>query len=274
MGMGDKGNFVPLPDTAPLAVPAGGFTDFEVDWTPKSSGHTCIRAEILSHGSALGELDLSNNRAQENVNDFHPTAGSPYEPVDFEFTVNSDFDAPVEVEFAATGLPPGMSLELEEEWFELDPDEERTVRGRLRVDEGVILPLPEAKRRCRYRFNMHAFVRTPDYLLPFGGITIQTHPSYGSEFKLRGAYLETQAAGEGTLFVTGELVGEYNANQPVDAIIVATDGVTYQGTGETDSNGAFTIEIADVPAGGGRLMLYYFGPDLSPSTLGPEAVKF
>ena len=55
---------------------------------------------------------------------------------------------------------------------------------------------------------------------------------------------------------------------------MATDGVTYQGTGETDSNGAFTIEIADVPAGGGRLMLYYFGPDLSPSTLGPEAVKF
>ena len=275
MGMGDKGNFVPLPDSAPHDIPAGGFTDFAFDWNPKQSGHTCIRAEILSHASALSELDLSNNSAQENVNNFHPTAGSPYKPITFEFTVNNDFPTAIEVEFRPSGLPPGMDLELESDWVELAPDEERTLRGRLFVDETVIPPMPAAQRECNYRFNIHAFIRTQDYMLPFGGITIETTPTKASELVLRGVTQIENNVGVPAALVNGLLMGDWPDNQQVDAVVVSdSDGVTYSGSGFTDSSGSFSIVIDGVPiGGGGKLMLYYFGPNLAPSTLGPLAIK-
>lgn len=275
MGMGDKGDFVPLPDSAPQDIAAGSFTDFAFDWNPKEKGHTCVRAEILTHASALGELDLSNNAAQENVNKFHPTSGSPYEPVTFEYTVNNDFPIPIEVEFRASGLPPGMDLELERDWVELAPDEEKTLRGRLYVDEAMIPPVPPQKRRCNYRFNIHAFIRTEDHMLPFGGITVQTVPTKASELKFRGASHGQDNNAKPVAQITGRLLGDWPANQQIDAVVVSNvDGVTYSGSGTTDGTGVFTLAVKGIPAGGGKLMLYYFGPNLAPSTLGPMSIKF
>lgn len=274
MGMGAQGKFVALPDSAPAGIPAGGFIDFSFDWKPTSAGHTCVRAEVFTHSSALGELDVSNNEAQENVNDFAPTAGSPYAPVEFDFKVDSDFPYPVEVEFHASGLPPGMDLELERDWIELAPNEERILRGRLTVDENLIPPAPESRRACRYRFNLHAFLRTEDHLLPFGGITVQTHPSYGSELVLRSAERVKSAAGVAAgASVGGMLKGQWSSGQPVDAIVVGGDGVSYSGTGTTNGSGVFTVQVPGVPPGPARVMLYYFGPDLSPSTLGPVPIQ-
>lgn len=275
MGVGDKGNFVPFPDSAPQDIPAGGFTDFAFDWNPKESGHTCIRAEIFTHASALGEFDLSNNSAQENVNKFHPTAGSPYQPITFEFTVNNDFPTPIEVEFRPSGLPTGMDLELERDWVELAPDEERTLRGRLFVDENLIPPAPAARRKCNYRFNIHAFIRTQDHMLPFGGITIQTIPTKGSELVLRRTSRTENAEGVPALLVTGLLKGDWPDNQQVDVVVVSdSDGITYSGSDFTNSSGTFSIVVGDVPVGSGKLMFYYFGPNLAPSTLGPLTISF
>lgn len=274
MGMGASGTFVALPDSAPQDIPGGGFSDFSFDWNPESSGHTCVRAEILTHNSALGELDLANNQAQENVNDFHPVQGSPYKPEEFEFTLNNDFPDPIEVELRASGLPPGMDLELESDWFELAPDEEITVRGRLTLDENVIPALPPGKRECQYRFNVHAFIRTYDFMLPFGGITISTTPTRASELVLRGAKWSEGPDGQPLVGISGRLKGDWPQSQQIDAVIVSdTDGMTYSGTATTDGSGNFVIPVAGVPAGGGDLMLYYFGHNLAPSTLGPVKVK-
>lgn len=274
MGMGDKGNFVPFPDSAPQDIPAGGFTDFAFDWKPKAKGHTCIRAEIFSHASALGELDLSNNAAQENINNFHPVAGSPYKPVDFEFTINNDFPTPIEVEFEPSGLPNGMDLELEHRWLELAPDEERTIRGRLFVDESKIPPVHPERRKCNYRFNLHAFIRTEDFRLPFGGITVQVMPTKASQLELRKAGRGESTTGVPLLQLYGRLIGDWPANQSISAAFVSDkDGATYSGTGVTDNAGNFTIQVPGVPEGNGKLMLYYFGPSLAPSTLGPSLVQ-
>lgn len=275
MGMGQDGTFEDFPDdSAPQDIPAGSFADFAFDWNPTSKGHTCLRARILTHNSALGELDLTNNQAQENVNDFHPVAGSPYAPTDFEFTVNSDFDVPIEVELRASGLPPGMKLELEYDWLELAPDEERTVRGRLYVDEAVIPPLHPDRRDCHYRFNVHAFIRTFDYVLPFGGITVTVNPTKASELVFRAVQENENTSGVPVAMVNGELRGDWPANQQVDAVVVSdADGVTYSGHGLTNASGIFSIPVEDLPAGTGRLMLYYFGPNLAPSTLGPMPIN-
>lgn len=274
MGMGQDGEFVDLPDSAPQDIPAGGFTDFAFDWNPISKGHTCLRARILTHSSALGELDLTNNQAQENVNDFYPTAGSPYAPTDFEFTVNSDFDTPIEVELRPSGLPPGMKLELEYDWMELSPDEERTVRGRLYVDEAAIPPLHPDRRECNYRFNVHAFIRTFDYVLPFGGITVTVTPTKASELVYRSVQKGENQGGVPTTTINGLLRGDWPGNQQVDAVVVSdVDGVTYSGHALTNGTGTFALAIEDLPPGDGKLMLYYFGPHLAPSTLGPLPIS-
>ena len=124
IGVGDHGTFEPFPNSAPQDIPAGQFRDFSFEWRPKASGHTCIRADIFTHGSALGDLDPTNNSSQENITDFFPTAGSPYAPVTFDFKVTNGYDHPVEAELIPSGLADGMVLGLERRYVKLGPKEE------------------------------------------------------------------------------------------------------------------------------------------------------
>jgi len=129
IGMGDKGTFVPLPDSAPQDIPANSFRNFVFEWKPEKSGHTCIRAEILTHDSDLADIDPRSDVAQENVDDFYPEAGSPYAPVDFVFSLKNDFPFAVQVELQPSGLVDGMDLELEKAYLKMLPEQAVTLRG-------------------------------------------------------------------------------------------------------------------------------------------------
>ena len=69
--------------------------------------------------------------------------------------------------------------------------------------------------------------------------------------------------------IYGRLEGDYRSNQQVDAALVGSDGKTYEGTTKTANNGSFKIVVPKVPSGPGNLMLFYFGPDMARSYLGP-----
>jgi hypothetical protein len=268
MGMGDKGKFVPFPNSAPQDIPAGGFKDYAFEWHPKQKGHTCIRAEIFTHESDFGELDLSNNDAQENVNSFSPSSGSPYQPVEFLFKVNNDFNWPIEVELIPAGLADGMDLELESAYFTLAPNEERTLHGRLFVDINKIPPAPHIRRQCDYHFNLHALYRTEDALLPFGGISVDVNPNAASKLSFR----EARRGEKKKVIITGLLSGPYHSGQKVDGAVLVK-GKSFGGTAVTNSSGIFEIPV-DVPAQGpAQLMLYYFGPDMADSSAGPIDIK-
>ena len=271
IGVGDHGTFQPFPDSAPKDIPAGQFRDYSFEWRPTKSGHTCIRADIFTHDSALGDLDPTNNSGQENITEFFPTAGSPYEPVPFDFKVTNGYDHPVEAELIPSGLADGMDLELETRYVKLGPKQEKRVKGRLFVDRAKIPPAPKSRRACDYRFNLHAFRRTPDSILPFGGITVNVTPSFGSKV----VFQELGRRDEGgapVAYVTGRLVGPFNSGQVVDAAIVGPDGVSHGGTATTAPNGGFSIPVKGVRPGTARLMLYYFGPDMTASSAGPRSV--
>jgi M6 family metalloprotease-like protein len=267
MGLGDRGRFSPLPDSAPQDIPAGRFTDFAFEWRPAARGHTCLRAEIVTHASTLGDLDLANNAAQENINDFHPTAGSPYAPVPFSFTLTNDSAVVAEAELRVKGLPPGMNVELERRYLTVEPRETVTVAGRLFVDETVIPPGPALQRACGYRFNLLAFRRTQDGVMPWGGITVRVHPGFGARLRSDGLSLDNRG-----VVVRGALEGRFPANQKIDAALVGSDGRMYGGATHTDAGGDFVLSVGRPPRGPGQLMLYYFGPDLSPAAIGPLAV--
>lgn len=267
MGVGDRGRFSPLSDSAPQDIPAGRFADFAFEWRPTVRGHTCLRAEIVTHASALGDLDLTNNAAQENVNDFHPTAGSPYAPLPFEFTVTNDTAVMAEADLRVKGLPPGMNVELERQHLTVEPQQSVVLKGRIFVDEALIPPAPAQNRACGYRFNLLAFRRTRDSVRPWGGITFRVHPGLGAKLRSDGLSLDNRG-----VVVRGALEGPFAANQKVDVALIGADGRAHAGSARTDAAGAFTLTVGRPPRGAGQLMLYYFGPDMSATSLGPVAV--
>ncbi len=316
--MGDKGKYTDIGDSPPKDIAAGGFTDFAFDWRPKESGHTCILARILTFNGPLGDLDRTNEEAQENVNDFAPAAGSPYTPYEFTVNVNSDYSVPADVMLMPTGLITGMVLELEKAYLELGPDEDVTVRGRLFLDENEIPPDPR-DRKQQMEFAVHAFIGTEESFLPFGGVSVIVNPGYASVLELEGLVrladkpeveladpklrsrlndgLKRYQGLSDSYFQTGELseeylketsgfdnpvvvvVGRLDGTQPVplagevvDAVLVDQDRKEWPSTGVVQSDGRFYILFGDPPTGAGKLMLYYFGDQLAPSTLGPELV--
>src|SRR5262249_47020783 len=110
---------------------------------------------------------------------------------------------------------------------------------------------------------------------PFGGISFNLNPAYGSKIDWKELERDKRHENEerGDILVRGNLQGKFPANQPVDGSIVASDGKSYGGTAKTDPSGAFTIRIRGVPSGKGDVMVYYFGPNMTPSSDGPRKAK-
>ncbi len=270
IGMGDKGTFVPLKESDPQDIPPKQFRDFKFEWKPKSKGHTCIRAEIVRHESDFGDLDPRSDVAQENVDDFFPEAGSPYAPVDFAFSLKNDFPFPVEVDLQPSGLVDGMDLELEKAYLKMLPEQAVTLKGRLLLDTAKITP-DFRERKRDYCFNLHAFKRTEDSVLPFGGISVAVHPGFKADLAL-GSIRRDREKQSNDVVVTGTLKGKFPANQRVDVALVASDGRSYGGTGMTDASGNFRAAIGNAPEGKGRVMLYYFGTQMAAATAGPIKV--
>src|SRR5262249_24335014 len=147
---------------------------------------------------------------------------SPYKPLPFDFKLTNGYDHPVDVELLPSNLADGMDVELETAYVKLGPKEERKLKGRLFVDVTKIPPAPKGRRPCAYRFNLHAFRRPRDSVLPFGGVTVNVTPSYPAELVFKEIGKDTTAAGP-TLFVQGVLKGPFNVGQKVDAAVVGSD---------------------------------------------------
>ena len=71
------------------------------------------------------------------------------------------------------------------------------------------------------------------------------------------------------MFLHGRLKGAHKNSQPVDAAVIGSDGKVYQSTATPNSGGVFLMPLEGVPPGIAKVMLYYFGPGMGPSHLGP-----
>ena len=97
-----------------------------IEWTPESSDfpddsdidtstnqthkiHSCIRVVVEPVGD---EPTLSNNDAQENLNYFETSPGSPYHPLMGSFTLTNPFQQDVKVLLQTNGLPQSWDSNL------------------------------------------------------------------------------------------------------------------------------------------------------------------
>ena len=119
-GLGDAGpNWNYLGTLIFPALSAGGVAQDFVLWNPLVDKHTCIKAVIDSDPN---ELSTTNNAAQENVDTFETSAGSPYKPVTLAMNVYNPFrDRGTPVRFEVKDVPRGWMYEVKPRQLELGP---------------------------------------------------------------------------------------------------------------------------------------------------------
>ena len=117
-------------------VPAGGTTDFQLDWTPAHQGHTCLRAQIEFADDAC----KSNNMAMDN-NSIQPASKGT---LTFDFRVYNTTDSAEDVALCLDrlDLPADWLAELSGDLFSLAPGD--SVDVTLTVTTGTPTAVPVA----------------------------------------------------------------------------------------------------------------------------------
>jgi len=193
-GGGDKGNFVVkasytlaevLPGDKPVTAPG--------EWRVPAGfkGHTCVLVEVADYqiprdsgASALASDDVwqANNKAQKNVDVIEPKPNSPYEPVEFDFSVNNSGKRPETAYLEPDGLPYGMRLTIAPRRRLIAAGETAIFRCRLELDDTVIDASCRSDRDFRilvWRLDGHTAVR-------WGGVQYKVKPRKRSRTDLSG----------------------------------------------------------------------------------------
>jgi M6 family metalloprotease-like protein len=280
-GMGDDGEFVKFPDTIFHDIPAGGYADYEFEWTPEVDSHTCVRARIVSHDSPFADVDSGNNESQENIWTFvaeasgdgkalglvDPGASSGYDAIEFDMKIDSDSDYREDVILTVSPLPPGFRFVVDPVQIRLRPHETRTVRGRILVDIDVIPPDANSQ---KLRFSVHALRETPDAYTPWGGGTIQVQVGRRSQIEFRGVDCDPDEAH--WTVIHGALIGPLPGFQQITGAIRNAEGKEFQSSTMTKADGTFEMIFFGAPQGDYDLRLWYHGPTMAWSALGPVAI--
>lgn len=264
-GMGDVGQFVDLPRSAWVDVPAGESRNVWTEWTPTVGEHTCIKVEI-EH--LAGEADIYNNFAQENVNHFYSGSGSPWHPVSFPVRVANPFDGPRRIDLEPAGLGAGWSVRFENKWVEVEPETYRTV-------EVTVTPPPDAERCTKRTLDLYAMTRIDDYIQTYGGVNPIIHLANPIRFQRLevvspGRLLNTVAYSAPTPSVYRLSGVTEPALGDVEIAVIVTDplGRDLVYFGRTDATGAFDVSFPAFWPGRWRAYPYYAGDDCNAPTEG------
>jgi len=143
-----------------------------------TGGETLLRSS--SDAASTDDLWLSNNWAQQNVNEFIPVSGSPYEPVEYQYSVNNDGITPERVRIEPNGLPEGMKLTVTPGVRVIDPGETAIFQCELELDHTVIDAGCEGDRE----FRLVAWRETPHTQERWGAVKYTVRPRERSETSL------------------------------------------------------------------------------------------
>jgi hypothetical protein len=185
-GAGDRGNFrivdtktlpkvMPTGHDKPEYIPAGWLV------APGYKGHTCILVEIAKYkvprddegiAKAADDVWQRNNLAQKNVDQIEPKPKSPYEPVEFEFSVNNSSKWPELAYLEPEGLPYGMRLTIYPKKRRIAAGETAIFRCKLELDDKVI----DASCRGDHDFRINAWRVEGESVSRWGGVQYKVRP--------------------------------------------------------------------------------------------------
>ena len=185
-GAGDRGAFIVRDSVTIPQVPPTGHDKPIIEagqWLVPAGlkGHTCVMVEVadlrvpLDHtGAALASDDVwqANNKAQKNVDQIGPKSNSPFEPVEFEFSVNNSAQWPEVAYLEPEGLPYGMKLTVTPRRRTIGAGETAIFRCTLELDDKVI----DASCRGDHNFRINAWRVDQESSIKWGGVEYQVRP--------------------------------------------------------------------------------------------------
>jgi M6 family metalloprotease-like protein len=106
----------------PVLTPAGSPLVGYVEWTPDDDGnpHTCAEVTIPD---VFNDVNVNNNRAQQNLQEVASSHGSPYDAVTYRFGFTNPEDTKELFYFRAEGIPTGWTAQLNPRKAHLDADQ-------------------------------------------------------------------------------------------------------------------------------------------------------
>lgn len=155
-GAGDDGRWVNRGDqTIPLVADGDNeLAVFNWDVDAGTNDHQCMRMEIIDWdipdgidpatgdtvALASDDVKLQNNNAQQNVFDFEPKSGSPFEVITFPMQVHNDRNATEVAALVPEGMRDGMKLTISPREHRIPSGEGRVFTCTLELDRNVIRP--------------------------------------------------------------------------------------------------------------------------------------
>lgn len=204
-GAGDRGNFERF-DTKELPrIEPGEALPVIATWLvyPEEKGHTCLRATIVDSkipedagtGIALASEDviLANSEAIKNLDEHQQLSASPYEPVEFEFSVNNERPTPQVAYLQPEGLPLGTRLAISPPEQTIKPNSTALFKCRLETDHEVI----DAGCRSDTDFTILAWRMTNETSVPWGGVQYRIRPRKKTKTTLEGGWMGTDCGLKG-----------------------------------------------------------------------------
>jgi hypothetical protein len=184
-GGGDRsGNFQPMgsitiPEVTGGDMPVDGV--YEWDVPAGLTKHSCLAVVIGdykiprdSDGKALASADVwpANDHAQKNVDQFIPLQSSPYEPVEFDYSVHNDARWPEYAYLEPDGLPYGMKLTVTPRGQTVPAKSTVIFRCKLELDDTIL----DAGCHSDRQFRIVTWRREPESTTRWGGVQYKVLP--------------------------------------------------------------------------------------------------
>ena len=224
-GIGDNGQWQLLDTKEVTEIPGHGEVVVDFAWRPKVAAHTCISVAVLPQ---LGEIDVDNNFAQENVAIFDSPSGSSHRPVILDAEVRSPFTILKRIDLLVDRLPAKWHAVVDASYVWLEDHASAPVRTVIWTDveswglehgPGERLALPTVSGWTRY----------VDEYRSIGGILapVRAVPGVKIDFGLE--------AGGNAIYVWGELdPGAWDVPIVVEIVDERGETSTLYTTSESD----------------------------------------
>ena len=206
--------------------------------------HSCIRVVVEPVGD---EPTINNNKAQENINYFETSPGSPYHSLNGTISVGNPFTTDVFGILSLNGLPSGWDANLSWTNGHLDPEQSFDVEWNITPEDGYALGQVE-----EVEFSLTYFM--PDD---------ETYSDHGHEYIFGGITnkiatvdktlvdVTTTSQIPGVINVVGDLnpyggeeeIRVFNGNTRISIILTSPDGTDYVASTSINSVGNFVADI-------------------------------
>ena len=262
-GMGDAGQFVDLPTPAPINLAPNESKLVFAPWTPTVGSHTCIKVEV---DHVVGESDINNNFAQENITNFYTGSSSPWHEVVIPMDVANPFPERKRVDIQVAGLPAGWRAKVENLWVNLD------AKGRKMV-QATITPPPTAPECSVATLNVYAQTRIDDFIQPYSGFTPVIHLANPITFRNSVERIEDKRGGTVRYRVSGCTVPA-QANTEIAIQLEGPGGQTSVVFVTTDAAGCFNTFVTFPFPGNWQVRTYFRGSKCkAPTESEPTSVQ-